>query len=117
MSRIIKVESGFKAKNIVIDLSGVEGEHGVIEAGTPVSRAGVVSNDSEAFGVMQESAIKGLRERVDVIYEAYLDLDECEDMSGLTFSNEALAAMTGLKFSRAGTSLPFVAEGDPAISG
>lgn len=96
-------EDGLDAE--VIEAAYTEGMT-YLPAGTPVDEDGALANDENAIGVLVRAAVR--RMKIDGSYyvkevaitKGLLNIDSCEAMSGLTFDDDAITALTtaGIRF-------------------
>ena len=78
-----------------------------LKAGTPVSAAGLVSNDGKAIGLVPETiAKKPLMPSIFILIGGDVDAAEVDAQSGMTISDNAKKSMSGITF--------YGADGTPA---
>lgn len=74
-----------------------------IKAGTPMSLAGVIANNSDAVGLVLETVNRPWSSRARLIVAGFVDLDAAKSSSSYTLTAEAIAAMPGITFVDDGT--------------
>lgn len=92
-----------KTRRIQIFLDWGSIPHEIVCAGTPISAAGQIANNSDAIGILPYTV--GRRgqsnDAVDLIVSGMLYLPEVEEESGLTISESCFAALDEISFVRA----------------
>ena len=83
-------------EEITLDFTDVEG--GVVKAGTPISKAGVVANTADAIGILYTDVTEDNPNGTIVRAFACVNEANCNANSGLTLADEAKAAISLIVF-------------------
>lgn len=78
-----------------------------LKEGSPVSLAGVVSNDEDAFGIVPQNYFaEPLEKSIYVLVGGHVDLDEIETLFGDSYDDAAIEALNGIHFYKDGVAIP-----------
>lgn len=93
-------------REIVINWEGMGDDVTEIKAGTPMDAEGNIANNGNCFGLMMGDVLR-TRNRARVVISGPVDLDDAEENSGITLTDEAKAAMRDVWFpGKSGGGLP-----------